>query len=162
MSGDDSGAGRDGPDDSDDSWVSDSVDGDTDASGTGGGQSSDAGGAERSTGASASGTREKGPGEKFCAECGAIINEKAEICPECGVRQPGMGSTGDDERLIAALLAIFLGIFGAHKFYMGKTGQGILYLCFSWTGIPWIIGLIEGLIYLTKSDEEFHQQYMQD
>jgi hypothetical protein len=160
----------DGDDGSDDSWVSDSVDesestgaegdpGDVGTVDDAGGQSTGAGGGQP---AGSDGDKQKGPDEKFCSECGAVINEKAEICPECGVRQPGAGSGGDDERLITAVLAIVLGGLGAHKFYMGKTGQGIVYLCFSWTLIPALIGLIEGIIYLTKSDEEFHEQYMQD
>ena len=51
-------------------------------------------------------------------------------------------------RVAAAILAIFLGDLGIHKFYMGKIGQGILYLVFCWTGIPAIVGIIEGIIYL--------------
>jgi TM2 domain-containing membrane protein YozV len=47
------------------------------------------------------------------------------------------------DELIAVLLALFLGGFGAHHFYMGRVGLGVLYLVFSWTGIPWIIGWIE-------------------
>ncbi|QLH80443.1 zinc-ribbon domain and TM2 domain-containing protein [Halosimplex pelagicum] len=165
----DDGGGGDRPDDGgDDSWVSDSVDERDESTPTGGGPSDSgsagAGGVDHGTGdhsTGSSGSGRKGPGEKFCSECGAVINEKAEICPECGVRQPGMGSD-NDERVIAALLAILLGTIGAHKFYMGKTGQGVLYLCFFWTGIPTIIGLVEGIIYLTKSDEEFRRQYMDD
>lgn len=116
------------------------------------------------TGARADGSesREKGPNEKFCAECGAVINERAELCPECGVRQPGAESGESDERLVAGVLAIVLGGIGAHKFYIGKTGQGVVYPCFSWMLIPAVVGLIEGVIYLTKSDEEFREQYMAD
>ena len=47
------------------------------------------------------------------------------------------------DELVGVLLALFLGGLGAHKFYMGETGLGILYLLFFWTGIPAIIGLIE-------------------
>ena len=47
------------------------------------------------------------------------------------------------DELIGVLLALFLGGLGIHKFYMGQTGAGILYLIFSWTGIPSIIGFIE-------------------
>jgi len=43
----------------------------------------------------------------------------------------------------AVLLALFLGGLGIHKFYMGQTFLGILYLLFSWTGIPSIVGFIE-------------------
>ncbi|WP_436925888.1 TM2 domain-containing protein [Halosimplex amylolyticum] len=156
-----SGDGQPAAGGSDDNWVSDSVD-DAAGSGGGGGRPTDTGRDDQSANGGRSATGEKGPGEKFCAECGAVINEQAEICPECGVRQPGMGSGSDDERLIAALLAIFLGGIGAHKFYLGKNGQGLLYLCFFWTAIPALLGIIEGIIYLTKSDEEFREQYMQD
>jgi TM2 domain-containing membrane protein YozV len=62
-------------------------------------------------------------------------------------------------RVVAGILGILLGNFGAHKFYLGKIGMGILYLVFFWTGIPGIIGLIEGILYLVKSDEEFHAKY---
>lgn len=58
-------------------------------------------------------------------------------------------------KVAAALLAIFLGSIGVHKFYMGKVGMGILYLCFCWTGIPAFVGFIEGIVYLCSSDENF-------
>jgi len=58
-------------------------------------------------------------------------------------------------RVTAGVLAVVLGGLGIHKFYLGKIGQGILMLLFAWTGIPGIIGLIQGIIYLTEGDEEF-------
>ncbi len=61
-------------------------------------------------------------------------------------------------RITAALLAILLGGLGIHKFYLDKSGTGILYILFCWTGIPSIIGLVEGILYLTQSDEEFRVQ----
>lgn len=102
--------------------------------------------------------RDKGPHEKFCQECGSIIRAKAEICPKCGVRQNGASSTGRS-RIGAALFAILLGWMGAHKFYLGKSGQGVLYLLFCWTGIPLIVSVIEGIIYLTMTDEAFSKKY---
>lgn len=63
----------------------------------------------------------------------------------------------DKNRVVAALLAIFLGAFGAHKFYLRKPLMGIAYFLFSWTIIPAIIGLIEGLYYLYLTDEEFER-----
>jgi len=45
--------------------------------------------------------------------------------------------------VVGVLLALFLGTFGIHKFYMGETGWGVLYLLFSWTGLPALIGFIE-------------------
>ncbi len=62
-------------------------------------------------------------------------------------------------KLAAGLLAIFLGDFGAHKFYLGKPGMGILYLLFFWTGIPAVIGVIEGILYLLQSEESFQEKH---
>lgn len=58
-------------------------------------------------------------------------------------------------KVAAGILGIFLGGIGVHKFYLGKVGMGILYLCFCWTGIPAIVGFIEGIIYLCSNDENF-------
>lgn len=46
------------------------------------------------------------------------------------------------DEVVGVLLALFLGGFGAHHFYLRRTGLGILYLCFSWTPIPWILGFV--------------------
>lgn len=94
--------------------------------------------------------------EKFCHECGALIRARAEICPKCGVRQPS--ETGKN-KMTAALLAIFLGGIGAHRFYLGKTGSGVIYLLFCWTFIPLVVGLIEGLVYLGMSDQAFERKF---
>nr|WP_230321415.1 TM2 domain-containing protein [Planococcus salinarum] len=66
---------------------------------------------------------------------------------------------GMKNKLAAALLAIFLGDFGAHKFYLGKPGVGLIYLLFFWTGIPAVIGIIEGIIYLLSSEEDFQRKH---
>jgi TM2 domain-containing membrane protein YozV len=47
------------------------------------------------------------------------------------------------DEVVGILLALFLGGFGAHHFYLRRTGLGILYLVFSWTPIPWLISLVE-------------------
>jgi TM2 domain-containing membrane protein YozV len=47
------------------------------------------------------------------------------------------------DEVVGVLLALFLGTFGIHHFYVGRTGLGILYCCFFWTGIPAILGVIE-------------------
>ncbi len=77
------------------------------------------------------------------------------------------------DKVAAGLLAIFLGGLGIHKFYLGYTGAGLVYLltntigfAFTWVFlfIPNIIlgimALIEGIIYLTKTDEEFNETYV--
>ena len=109
--------------------------------------------------------RPLGLGEKHCTDCGSVISARAEICPKCGVRQlpvPGLiGRTTPSgrSRLAAAIVAILLGGLGIHKFYLGRVGQGILYLLFSWTFIPAVVGFIEGIIYLTMSDQGFEEKY---
>jgi TM2 domain-containing membrane protein YozV/ribosomal protein L40E len=109
----------------------------------------------------------KGLDEKFCSDCGAIIKIKAEICPKCGVRQMpppmlinlGAVAANGKSRVAAALLALFLGGFGIHKFYLGQTGLGILYLLFCWTFIPYLVSFVEFILFLTMSDETFNQRY---
>ena len=58
-------------------------------------------------------------------------------------------------RTAAGILGILLGGLGIHKFYLGKAGLGIVYLLFSWTFIPALVGFIEGIIYLTQDDATF-------
>ncbi|QZY00603.1 TM2 domain-containing protein [Halobaculum rubrum] len=100
-----------------------------------------------------------GADEQFCSSCGSVIKKEAEICTECGVRQSTPSSGGSKDKTSAALLAIFLGWIGGHHFYLGNTTRGIIYLLFSWTAIPALLGIIEGIIYLTKSEDEFQRQY---
>ncbi len=107
------------------------------------------------------------PAFKFCGACGAQLDARAEICPKCGVRQvilPQSGATattsvGEKSRVVAAVLAILLGGLGVHKFYLGNTGLGILYLVFCWTFIPAILGIVEGIMYLTMTDAAFAAKY---
>ena len=92
-------------------------------------------------------SREKSFDEKFCSSCGEVIKKEAEICPKCGVRQPSSGFVDGPipkDWLITLLLAIFLGIFGVHRFYVGKIGTGILMLLFGWMtlGIWLLIDII--------------------
>ena len=47
------------------------------------------------------------------------------------------------DEVVGILLALFLGGFGVHHFYLRRTGLGILYCCFSWTPLPWVLGFVE-------------------
>lgn len=72
-----------------------------------------------------------------------------------------MSTAPKKEKLVAGILAILLGGLGIHKFYLGYTTAGIIELILGFCcGIGSIIGLIEGVIYLTKSDEEFQKIYV--
>ncbi|SLM63188.1 MULTISPECIES: TM2 domain-containing protein [Dickeya] len=95
-------------------------------------------------------------GMVFCRGCGKEVHSTAKACPHCGATQ---SVKGEKSRISAALFAFFLGGIGAHKFYLGKPGQGILYLLFCWTFIPSVIAFIEFIIYLCNSDEEFARKY---
>ncbi len=105
--------------------------------------------------------KEKKVDEKFCSECGSAIKIKAEVCPKCGVRQASAPNTAlnGKSKTAAAMFAFFLGGFGAHKFYLGQVGQGIIYLVLCWTFIPAFVAFIEFIILLTMSDEAFNQKY---
>lgn len=69
------------------------------------------------------------------------------------------GASQARSRLAAALLAIILGGLGAHKFYLGRPGVGLLYLLFCWTFVPSLIGLVEGLMLLSMNEQAFHAKY---
>lgn len=64
------------------------------------------------------------------------------------------------KKIIAGALGIVFGLFGAHKFYLGKTKSGIFYIIFFWTGLPAIVGFIEGIRYLFMPVASFYQQYL--
>lgn len=65
------------------------------------------------------------------------------------------------KKLVAGLLGVIVGWTGAHRFVLGDTKGGVIRLALTLAcGISWVIGLIEGIIYLTKSDEDFERIYM--
>ncbi len=59
----------------------------------------------------------------------------------------------------AALLAFFLGGVGVHRFYLGQTGLGFVYLIFCWTFIPAIIAVIDFIIFLTMDEGQFNIKF---
>ena len=102
---------------------------------------------------------------EFCSECGAEINLEAEICPNCGVRvisSPGTTSMRQS-KVTAALLALVLGVAGAHKFYLGNAKMGIIYILISVTvvGLPitFILSLYDFIVLLNMPDADFMAKY---
>ncbi len=69
---------------------------------------------------------------------------------------------GADKKMVAGILGILLGGFGIHKFYLGYSKEGIIQivLTFVTCGAAGLVGLIEGIIYLMKTDEEFVATYI--
>ena len=110
--------------------------------------------------------------KKFCQNCGEVTQPNQAMCTKCGVALMTRTLSSDAKnKVTAGLLGIFLGWIGVHKFYLGYNKEAIIMLVISLgagiitcgvaTGVISIIGLIEGIIYLTKTDEDFEQTYVQ-
>jgi TM2 domain-containing membrane protein YozV len=73
---------------------------------------------------------------------------------------------GEKNKLVAGILGILLGAFGVHKFYLGYTKEGIIMIAVTFVSfgmLAWvtsIVGLVEGILYLIKTDEDFHATYV--
>lgn len=82
------------------------------------------------------------------------------------MNQSPAGVPASNNKMTAGLLGIFLGGFGVHKFVLGYTTEGAIMLaasiltCGFGYPIVHIVGLVEGIMYLTKTDEEFIQTYV--
>jgi len=76
-------------------------------------------------------------------------------------------TAGADKKIPAGILGIVIGGLGIHKFILGYQKEGLIMLlisvlsCFTLAGVMHVIGIIEGIMYLTKTDEEFVRTYIQ-
>ena len=121
-----------------------------------------------------------------CRNCSAQNSTYDGNCRNCGTALPNVGMPmqpagnfqmqnqmqkppGADKKLAAGLCGILLGGFGVHKFILGYTNEGVImlvtyvlgiFLCGIPSFVVIIIGIVEGVMYLTKSDEEFVQTYV--
>jgi TM2 domain-containing membrane protein YozV len=123
---------------------------------------------------------------RYCTKCGASNEDFAQYCSGCQTpltQVAGSGyqpmqavssqalsdwkAMGADKKIAAGICAILLGSLGVHKFIMGYTTEGVIMLLVSVVScgilaiVPSVIGIIEGIIYLTKSDEDFVRTYIQ-
>lgn len=104
----------------------------------------------------------------YCRNCGKEIPDDSNVCPYCGISQnvEGVHYINDKSKVAAGLLAILLGGLGIHKFYLGYKKEGIITLLISiltvgiGAGVMGIIGLVEGVIYLTMDDDRFYRTYL--
>ena len=87
------------------------------------------------------------------------IREEELYRAEVRKQVPNVAPSQGKNKLVAALLALFFGGFGIHKFYLGQGAWGLIYLLFFWTFIPAILGLIECIGYLLMSQESFDRKY---
>jgi TM2 domain-containing membrane protein YozV len=122
---------------------------------------------------------------RYCTKCGAVNDDSAQYCMNCqapltppvgGGYQPmqsvnqGAGAMTDwkamgaDKKITAGICAILVGWLGVHKFILGYTTEGVIQLVLGilTCGLTNIISIVEGVIYLTKSDEEFVRTYIQN
>jgi TM2 domain-containing membrane protein YozV len=109
-------------------------------------------------------------GEAYCPECGAVVHKRDRYCPECDAAQPQRRdptlADANSKKIAAGICGVLLGGLGVHKFVLGFTTAGIIMLLVSLLtcGVGWVvmhvIGLVEGIIYLTKTDESFYQTYL--
>ena len=122
----------------------------------------------------------------LCPQCGAPVPEQSNKCEYCGATVKNSATTSNKQnvqqpqiiyvqqpqdvnseranwpiknKLVAAILALLLGGLGIHKFYLGQSGRGVMYILFFWTYIPAILGFIEGITILCASDENFQIKY---
>jgi TM2 domain-containing membrane protein YozV len=121
---------------------------------------------------------------RYCTKCGATNDEFAQFCTSCQAQLTPVGgyqpmqsvnqqsltdwkALGADKKIAAGICGIVLGSLGVHKFILGYTTEGIIMLlitlltCGVGAMATSIIGIVEGIIYLTKSDEEFVRTYLQ-
>ncbi len=121
---------------------------------------------------------------RYCTKCGATNDDVAQYCNNCQAPLSPLGGyqpmqsvahgpitnwqeMGADKKVAAGICGILLGSLGIHKFILGYRTEGLIMLlvtvltCFIASPIMHLVGLVEGIIYLTKSDEDFVRTYIQ-
>ena len=104
-------------------------------------------------------------GEPSWQPLGAIADfaaEKAAAPAPMPYAAPGYTTYSGEppkDRVVAGILAILLGTFGVHHFYLGNTGIGVIYIVLSCLGISFILGIIDGIMYLVKPEDQFQRNY---
>ena len=63
-----------------------------------------------------------------------------------------------NDHIECGIIAIIFGSVGLHKFYNGKYGKGMLYFIFCWSGIPALVGILEGIHYLAETQEQYEEE----
>ena len=124
----------------------------------------------------------------FCTKCGTQNDDYSQSCSKCQAPLPTIGGyqpiqppapiygqqamqdwkqMGADKKIAAGICGILIGSLGIHKFVLGYQREGVIMLlvslltCGLGAPIMSIIGIVEGVMYLTKPDEEFVRTYIQ-
>lgn len=90
-----------------------------------------------------------------CVGCAKELHSTASMCPHCGATQR---AGRYKNKTTAALLALLLGAFGAHRFYLGQW-WGVFYLLFFWAWIPGLIAFVEFIIFLVRDQRQWDDKY---
>ncbi|WGK66039.1 TM2 domain-containing protein [Croceiramulus getboli] len=107
-------------------------------------------------------------GEKASEKAKEFSNEAKESAKEFKESWNETTQGGENKKILSGILAILLGSLGIHKFILGYTKEGVILLllgilgiftCGITSAVSWIIGVVEGIIYLTKTDDEFYRTY---
>lgn len=122
----------------------------------------------------------------YCVQCGKALQEEDIFCSNCGCKVKMREKVENNfsyahfsksvnqcekSKVVAGLLAIFLGALGIHKFYLNQSKAGTIMLLVSILGvflfglgpvIMGIIGFFEGIIYLAESDQSFEKKYIKN
>lgn len=110
----------------------------------------------------------KGQGSNYCHHCGKPVNPASDVCMSCGVALRNASAYQAKSKVVAGLLGIFLGSFGAHNFYLGYTKKAVLQLVLTIVGMLLscigigvflvagieIWGLVEGIMILVGKIEK--------
>jgi TM2 domain-containing membrane protein YozV len=107
---------------------------------------------------------------KHCQGCGTATQPNQAMCTQCGVALAFRQSATESKKIAAGVLALLLNGLGIHKFYLGYTMEGVIMLlvtvaggiatCGATAAIMAVVGTVEGIIYLTKTDADFERTYV--
>ncbi len=111
---------------------------------------------------------QKGTGNNFCNNCGQQVTPGATVCTNCGYAQtPAVAEGEQKSKLVAVLLALFIGSLGIHDFYLGYTKYGIikivLTVCTGIGGSIWalidLIRLLTGSLHTDANGVELKKEF---
>jgi len=121
----------------------------------------------------------------YCKNCGSKLEDGTKFCPKCGCAVNSLKPPNEEankapsqERIVyvqsqqqdiyvherkskglAMTLCFFLGWMGAHEFYLRKYLSGSLYLIFFWSGIPFLLSILDFILLLLTPKSAFHKMY---
>lgn len=99
------------------------------------------------------------PAQPYPQPINIVVQNTNTMEQNVGPVRGGLVRVASRNKWVAAALAFFLGGFGVHKFYLGQTGMGVVYLLFCWTFIPLLASLVETLMLVVADEREFDVRF---